>query len=127
MTSSKRLASTAAHSHTNPSSNASNKTTYFQKHWLSDPSTYPLMIIMGSALTFMAGSGIHALHDYKDVKLTAARRNSPLQNWGYERQESAVKTLVGWNAHAPEGLGLNHDDWEKSKEQYKRMKLHESE
>jgi sulfite reductase beta subunit-like hemoprotein len=85
------------------------------------------MIIMGSALTFMTGAGIHALRDYKDVKLSAAHRNSTLQTWGYERVPSKVESLVGWNAHPPEGLGLDHEEWKKSKEQYKMMKLKESE
>jgi hypothetical protein len=120
----KRLASTAAHSN---NAHGSNKINYIQKHWLSDPSVYPLMVIMGSAITFMSRAGIHALRDYKDVKLTAAHRNSPLQNWGYEKESSAVETWVGRsNAFPPEGLGLNHDEWMKSKEQYQKMKLQEN-
>jgi len=74
----------------------------------------------------MTGAGIHALRDYKDVKLTASRRNSMLQNWGYEKDTSAVQSWVGNYAFPPEGLGLNHEEWIKSKEQYQNMRLHES-
>jgi hypothetical protein len=41
----------------------------FKKEWLSDPSTYPIIVIMGFGLTFMVGMGFNALFGYKDVQI----------------------------------------------------------
>lgn len=75
----------------------------------------------------MTGMGIHALVDYKDVKLSSTRRNAMLQNWGYEPQGTVVKAYAGWNAYPPEGLGVNHEDWKKQKEEYMHRKTSASE
>lgn len=86
-----------------------------KKDWFSDPSTYPLIVIMGSAITFMTGAGIHALVRYKDVQLDPAKRNSKLQNWGNEEYNSTLSKVISWNAYGKEGLGVDHEEWLKSK------------
>jgi hypothetical protein len=90
----------------------------FQKNFLSDPSTYPLIVIMGCALTFTAGMGVYALTSYKEVKISPHKRNSMLQTWGEEERPSLLSSVIGWNSwqkHNPEGLGIKHEDWLKSK------------
>lgn len=52
-----------------------------KENFFSDPSTYPLIVIMGTALTFMVGMGFNAL-TYKDVTISPEKRNSKLQTWG---------------------------------------------
>lgn len=90
----------------------------FQKSWLSDPSTYPLIVIMGGAITFMTGMGVHALSSYKDVTLDPKKRNAKLQTWGQTETPSLLSRVIYWNSwqkHNPEGLGVDHEEWLESK------------
>jgi hypothetical protein len=86
----------------------------FKKNWLSDPSTYPLIVIMGTALTFMVGMSANALLNYKDVRVNPARRNQKMQTWGQEDTPHLLSRAVYWNSwqkNAPEGLGVDHNKW----------------
>jgi len=79
-----------------------------KENFFSDPSTYPLIIIMGCATTFMVGMGINALVNYKDVRINPERRTSKMQTWGTEDQPSVLSRAVYWNSYQknlPEGLG----------------------
>jgi hypothetical protein len=74
---------------------------------------------MGCAITFMTGMGINALVSYKDVKLSPEKRNSKLQTWGTEEQPSKLSYAVHWNSYQknmPEGMGIDHEEWKKSKD-----------
>ena len=89
-----------------------------KENFFSDPSTYPLIIIMGFAVTFMTGMGINALVSYKDVQIDPAKRNAKMQTWGQEDQPSKLSYAVHWNSYQknmPEGLGINHEEWKASK------------
>eukprot|EP00567_Pseudictyota_dubia_P007411 CAMPEP_0197436970 /NCGR_PEP_ID=MMETSP1175-20131217/4292_1 /TAXON_ID=1003142 /ORGANISM="Triceratium dubium, Strain CCMP147" /LENGTH=132 /DNA_ID=CAMNT_0042966377 /DNA_START=213 /DNA_END=611 /DNA_ORIENTATION=- len=90
----------------------------FKESWLSDPATYPLIVIMGCALTFLTGASVHALTCYKDVQIDPKKRNSKLQTWGQEDTKSVTARVIGWNAYAPEGLGVDHEKWEKEHKEY---------
>eukprot|EP00581_Thalassiosira_minuscula_P026443 CAMPEP_0184434042 /NCGR_PEP_ID=MMETSP0738-20130409/422463_1 /TAXON_ID=385413 /ORGANISM="Thalassiosira miniscula, Strain CCMP1093" /LENGTH=101 /DNA_ID=CAMNT_0026799921 /DNA_START=47 /DNA_END=352 /DNA_ORIENTATION=- len=88
-----------------------------KRDWFSDPSTYPLIAIMGCALTFMTGAAANALIRYKDVTVDPRKRNSKLQTWGDEEEyNSTLKKLISWNAYGKEGLGVDHNQWLKEKE-----------
>ena len=87
-----------------------------KKDWLSDPGAYPIMAILGCAVTFMTGAGLHALTAYKDVTIDPTKRNSKLQTWGNEESHSLVERAISWNAYGKEGLGIDHEQWLKEKE-----------
>lgn len=93
-------------------------TGFFKKNWLSDPSTYPLIVIMGCAITFMTGMGLHALTSYKDVQLDPKKRNSMLQTWGEEERPTLLSKVISWNAYGKEGLGIDHEKWQKEKKSH---------
>ena len=104
--------------------NMERKTWNFKKDWLSDPSTYPIMVIMGFALTFCTGAAANALIRYKDVTILPSKRNSILQTWGTEEEDgeyrSTLSKAISWNAYPPEGLGVDHEQWLKEKEAARR-------
>lgn len=91
----------------------------FKQDWLSDPSTYPIMLIMGTAITFMTGMGIHALTSYKDLRIDPRKKHAEMQFWGHEKQDSVVKAVATKNPwytpYFTEGAGVNHEEWVKAK------------
>lgn len=90
-----------------------------KENFFSDPGTYPIIVIMGCAITFMTGMGINALVSYKDVKINPEKRNSKLQTWGQEEQPHKLSYAVHWNSYqknCPEGMGIDHEEWKKQKE-----------
>jgi hypothetical protein len=76
---------------------------------------YPIIVILGCAITFMTGAGLHAL-TYKDVTIDPRKRNSKLQTWGHEESHSVLERVISWNAYGKEGLGVDHEQWLKEKE-----------
>lgn len=90
-----------------------------KENWLSDPSTYPIIVIMGCAMTFMCGMGLHALAYYKDVRISPDKKHTEMQTWGNEHVRSIVSVVGSKNPYykpvLTEGLGINHDEWVKSK------------
>ena len=86
-----------------------------KKDWLSDAGAYPIMVILGCAVTFMTGAGLHAL-TYKDVTIDPAKRNSKLQTWGNDETHTVLERVISWNAYGKEGLGIDHEQWLKEKE-----------
>jgi hypothetical protein len=48
----------------------------FKRNWLSDPSTYPLLFALGSAIFMAAGVGISCIRNSPDVRISTVR------NWG---------------------------------------------
>ena len=91
----------------------------FKEHWLSDPSTYPIIVIMSFALTFMTGMGLHALAYYKDIRINPSKKHSELQTWGSEYVTPVIKVVGDKNPYYrptfTEGLGVDHDEWVKAK------------
>lgn len=113
----RRMASGAYKPKTIDFTNLEKKTMSIKKNWFSDPSTYPLIVILGTAITFMTGAGIHALVRYKDVTIDPAKRNSKLQTWGQEDEyKTTLSKVISWNAYGKEGLGVDHEEWLKQKE-----------
>jgi hypothetical protein len=51
----------------------------FRKAWLSDPSTYPVIGVLGAACGLCAGVGLYNLAYNKDVQIAPAKRNSILR------------------------------------------------
>lgn len=92
----------------------------FKENWLSDPSTYPILVIMGGALTFMTGMGLHALAYYKDVRINPSNKHSELQTRGIEKVMPLVGVIGDKNPYYKvafyEGIGINHEEWLKQKE-----------
>uniref|UniRef100_A0A6T6FZ76 Uncharacterized protein n=1 Tax=Craspedostauros australis TaxID=1486917 RepID=A0A6T6FZ76_9STRA len=91
----------------------------FKKNWLSDPSTYPIMVVLGCAMTFMVGMGANALLFYKDVKILPDKKGSSLQTWGHEKHVGVTESyanLVG--RPKAEGLGIDHEQWQAKKDEY---------
>jgi len=51
---------------------------------LSDPATYPLILILGVAVSGCTGFGLWFLSNAKDVRLSPTNRNKILRDWGRE-------------------------------------------
>lgn len=96
----------------------------FKSTFLSDPSTYPLIVIMTTAMTFMVGMSINGL-GYKNVKITPSAKHETMPK-DSGRRTTLVEILAreprGFHPQAfkdiqREGLGLSHEEWLKSKGQ----------
>ena len=79
------------------------------------------MVIMGCGLTFMVGMGFNALLGYKDVQINPNKRASmSMQDWSTEERRGVIKRfqedLKGGSN--PEGLGINHEEYVKSRAKY---------
>jgi hypothetical protein len=95
------------------------KNNEFKKSWLSDPSTYPIIVIMGCGMTWMFGMGINALFFYKDVQLNPNNRGAVMKDWSKEHRTSVMERFASVaGGVAPEGLGIDHDKFVKEKEEY---------
>lgn len=95
-----------------------NRNNEFKKSWLSDPSTYPIMVIMGGGLCWMLGMGLNAL-TYKDVQINPNSRGSPMKDFSKEHRTGVLETIVTMKGGVKaEGLGIDHDEWAKQKEEY---------
>ena len=92
----------------------------FKDNWLSDPSTYPILVIMGTAIAFMFGMGGHALAYYKDVRISPDKKHTEVRTWGDGKMTTIVSVLGDKNPYYrptfTEGLGINHEEWVKAKE-----------
>jgi hypothetical protein len=54
----------------------------FRKSWLSDPATYPLLFVLGSAMCLVGGVVISCIANSPDVKLTNERKHTIIRTWG---------------------------------------------
>eukprot|EP00568_Trieres_chinensis_P007629 CAMPEP_0183295752 /NCGR_PEP_ID=MMETSP0160_2-20130417/3594_1 /TAXON_ID=2839 ORGANISM="Odontella Sinensis, Strain Grunow 1884" /NCGR_SAMPLE_ID=MMETSP0160_2 /ASSEMBLY_ACC=CAM_ASM_000250 /LENGTH=91 /DNA_ID=CAMNT_0025457283 /DNA_START=91 /DNA_END=366 /DNA_ORIENTATION=+ len=54
----------------------------FRQNWLSDSSTYPLLVCLGAACALCTGVGIHFLANNPDVRISPTKRNSIVRTWG---------------------------------------------
>jgi hypothetical protein len=99
----------------------------FKEAFLSDPSTYPLIAIMGVAASFAIGMSFNALQ-YKNVKISPALKHEiiPAETPPRETVTHFMLTHVlppSFNTQAYkdicyEGLGMNHEEFLKEKEKY---------
>jgi len=96
----------------------------FKENWLSDPSTYPIIVIMTGGLSFMVGMGLNALFGYKDVQIDPNKRGKMLQDWGEEHRSGVVETFAKAKGGVnPEGLGIDHEKWTQQKTAYMKSSL----
>lgn len=96
----------------------------FKKTWLSDPSTYPIIVIMATALSFAVGMSYNGIQ-YKNVKISPSLKHDYVS-----KDESGPRGKVtevvarnpgGFYPEAMkstryEGLGVDHEEWVKSKQ-----------
>lgn len=104
----------------------------FQKSWLSDPSTYPLLGAMMFGTALIVGFSVNALTRYRGVKISSTQKHAAMP---LEREQDARRTtpltevLAGGPRRAPtsfharkyttlshEGLGVDHEAWKNAKE-----------
>ena len=77
------------------------------------------MVVMSCGLTFMVGMGLNALFGYKDVQVNPNKRGSKLTYWGDEERRGVVYRFAEFKGGvAKEGQGVNHEEWQKKKEEY---------
>mmetsp|Transcript_15751 Transcript_15751/g.25520 ORF Transcript_15751/g.25520 Transcript_15751/m.25520 type:complete len:134 (+) Transcript_15751:235-636(+) len=96
-----------------------NKNNEFKKSWLSDPSTYPIIFIMGCGMTWMVGMGFNALFGYKDVQINPNKRGAVMKDISREHRTGVLETYVNAiGGVKTEGLGIDHEKWAKEKEEY---------
>jgi len=90
----------------------------FKKEWLSDPSTYPIIVIMSTAVCFMVGMGINGFC-YKGVYINPNKRGAVLTTWGEEHKAGVVESYMEFMGGVKaEGLGVDHEEWLNEKEEY---------
>mmetsp|Transcript_33846 Transcript_33846/g.82043 ORF Transcript_33846/g.82043 Transcript_33846/m.82043 type:complete len:89 (-) Transcript_33846:118-384(-) len=53
----------------------------FQKAWLSDPSTFPMIAIMGGAGALVVGVAASCLASNPDVQISPSKRGAVIRNW----------------------------------------------
>jgi hypothetical protein len=83
---------------------------------------------MGTAVCFAMGMSGYALTNFKELRIAPSRKHQVIQDWGYETQDKAIQSItvnpIAFHAQSfkdirQEGLGINHDEWVKMKQQSK--------
>ena len=65
----------------------------FSKTWLSDPSTYPIIVVLGFACGMCAGVGSYYLYACKDVQISTSKRsNEIIRTWDRTRTDLDMET-----------------------------------
>lgn len=81
----------------------------FQENFMSDPSTYPLMLIMTTAMCFVTGMTVNAFANYKDLRISPSKKHETIQTWGKdEKYNSGAQRIL---PHLPKIM--HGDDWKK--------------
>mmetsp|Transcript_13029 Transcript_13029/g.18665 ORF Transcript_13029/g.18665 Transcript_13029/m.18665 type:complete len:108 (-) Transcript_13029:1385-1708(-) len=62
-------------------STSSMKWAYRQKHWLSDPASYPLIAILAGTGCFVTGFIGYYVTTAKDVQISPLKRNKTIRDW----------------------------------------------
>jgi hypothetical protein len=100
------------------------QTSSFQKDFLSDPSTYPIIGILGIASCWVLGMSVNGLVTYKDLRITPSTKHQVLRDWGDTEVETIPKRLADgpivmhekeYRSIRYEGLGVDHEEWKKTK------------
>jgi len=107
----------------------------FKKAFLSDPSTYPLLILMGGTLAFMTVMGMHGLATKKDLRIVPSKKHGVLRTWGQEHVDPWTASFARmpilmhaneWkHIRQGEGLGMNHLEYKNHSPGY--VQLHHEE
>jgi hypothetical protein len=80
---------------------------------------------MGVASFFVVGMSANAFSNYKELRISPSHKHQVIQDWGYEKKDRIGKTLteqpIAFHAQSfkdirHEGLGVNHDEWKKTKQ-----------
>lgn len=53
----------------------------FKKNWLQDPSTYPMIVVLGAAGLLVGGVGISCLSFSPDVQIDPKKRGAVVRTW----------------------------------------------
>ena len=104
-----------------PTHNAQNKIKpySFKEAWLSDSATYPLIVCLAGAGTFIVGCTINTFANNKDIRISPAHKSHILRDWG-DGHTATMTEVVGtrplFNAKRYktlpyEGLGVDHKEW----------------
>ena len=81
---------------------------------------------MATAGIFVVGMSANAFINYKGVRISPAHKHAVIQDWGNERTTRVTEVItahpIGFHAHGfvdirHEGLGVDHEQWLKQKEQ----------
>lgn len=91
-----------------------------KENFLSDPATYPLVVIFTFMMAMHLSMPVYALSNYRDVRIDPSFKHSELQ----ERDDSHFRSLVEiigtrnkrFEPIHYEGLGVDHQEWLKRKE-----------
>lgn len=96
---------------------------YSQPEWrimLSDPSTYPILLILGFATAFAAGMSGHALLTYKNLRILPSQKHQVIPTPEHTRREPLAEkwsqhphamNAEGFKSIRYEGLGVDHEEW----------------
>ena len=97
----------------------------FKKAFMSDPSTYPLIVVMGVATSFVVGMSLNGLR-YKNVKISPSLKHETIPAYTPPR-DSVTKVITrqpmafhskSFKDIRQEGMGVDHEEWRKEKESY---------
>lgn len=72
-------------------------------------------------MTFMVGMATNAMLTYKDVRVDPKKRHTMMRDWGEEEYQPTLRKVIYWNSwqkNNPEGMGVDHEEWKKGKEEY---------
>lgn len=89
----------------------------FKQHWLSDPSTYPIMVVMATGIVWMCGMGVNGLGN-KGVLINPNVRGVEMKEETGSHDGSRIMRKLCASKVKTEGLGIDHDKFIKQKEEY---------
>lgn len=104
----------------------------FRTDYLSDPSTYPIIAIMGLCTFFVVGMSANTLlNNNNDLRVFPKHKQDILRSWGDEKEYDKLthKLALGpiimhekdYRSIWQEGLGVNHEEWLKQKQQQQQQ------
>jgi hypothetical protein len=98
----------------------------FKKAFLSDPSTYPLIVVMTSAMCFIVGMSANALTNYEDLRIASEHKHKVIPDWEHPKRVKVVDWTTRhtvtpmnskyWDNHRYGGLGIDREEYERQTE-----------
>lgn len=89
----------------------------FRQAWFSDPSTYPLIVILGAAGFFIVGAASNCFLYYNDVRINPKIRHQVIRDWVDKPTKSFTEVLAA--KPRPLGLGVDPEKFRKMKSESK--------
>ncbi len=96
----------------------------FKKAFLSDPSTYPLIVIMSTAMMMIVGMSANAFMNYKELRISPAHKHDVIPTWKDEKRMMVTEVIsrnpfsfMGYDMKSLRKEGLGVEDWHKKPEQ----------